>query len=185
MPESVVTLVSIFISQEDEDERQEKESVQAKEDGLEGDKYRGFTRVAKSWDSEPKGTVRRNERQWSAVSMEDLAEIASKMDLAEPLAAQTLGANFCLEGAPGLSVLPRGSKLVFPSGAVLMVEEETMPCAEMGDEIERIHTTRSGSKVKGKMFPKHAIGLRGTLGFVDVVGEIKVGDKVLIRSTGV
>lgn len=181
MSEFVAMLVSIHIGVEGEAGRHGRDSVQAEPDGLAGDKYQGFTRSAQSWDDEPSGTLRRNERQWTGVSREELAVIADRMDLAETLAPETLSANLCFEGAPGLSVLPKGSKLVFPSGAVLMVEAPTLPCAEMGEEIQSKHTRRSGGSVEGKLFPKLALGLRGTLGFVDVAGELKVGDEVVVK----
>ena len=180
MSKLVSTLISIHIGKVGETGRYSQASVIAEADGLAGDKYRGFTRIAQSWDEAPTGTVRRNERQWSAVSCEDLAVIAERMDLAEPLAPETLGANLCLDGVSGISRLPRGSKLVFPSGAVLMVEEETRPCLEMGQHIASRHTRRSGGSVEGKIFAKSAMGLRGTLGFVDVPGELKVGDEVVV-----
>ena len=181
MSEFEITLVSIHIGVSGEEGRQNLVRVQAELDGLAGDKFRGFTRIAESWDQDPTGTPRRNERQWSAVSREDLATIAEKMDLAETLAPETLGANLCFEGAEGISLLAKGSKLAFPSGAVLVVEEETLPCAEMGDTIADLHTRRSGGAVEGKFFPKLALGLRGTLGIVDVPGELNVGDKVIAR----
>ena len=181
MSDSEFTLASIHIGVAGKEGRQNQARVQAELDGLAGDKFRGFTRVAESWDQDPTGGPRRNERQWSAVSREDLATIAEKMDLAEPLAPETLGANLCFEGAPGISLLAKGSKLVFPSGAVLLVEEETLPCAEMGDTIADLHTRRAGGPVQGKFFPKLALGLRGTLGIVDVPGELNVGDKVSVR----
>ena len=184
MSEFVAKLVSIHIGHVGEEERRPADSVEAEASGLAGDKYNGFTRVAQSWDVEPNGTLRRNERQWSAVSKEDLAVLADRMDLAEELAPETLGANLCFEGAPGLSELPKGSKLEFPSGAVLMIEEETLPCAEMGVEIQEEYTSRSGAPVEGRLFPKKALGLRGTLGFVDVPGELKVGDAVTVRPYG-
>ena len=179
--EFVAKLVSIHIGHVGEEERRPADSVLAEASGLAGDKYNGFTRVAQSWDAEPNGTLRRNERQWSAVSKEDLAILAERMDLAEELLPETLGANLCFEGAPGLSVLPKGSRLEFPSGAVLMIEEETLPCAEIGVEIQEEYTSRSGAPVEGRLFPKKALGLRGTLGFVDVPGELKVGDEVKVR----
>ncbi len=43
-------------------------------DGIVGDRHRGFSREA--WagdDKEPEGTVRRNERQWSGMSIEEIA----------------------------------------------------------------------------------------------------------------
>lgn len=176
-----ITLVSIHIGVAGEEGRRPVGRVEAELDGLAGDKFRGFTRIAESWDQEATGTPRRNERQWSAVSREDLATIAEKMDLAEALAPETLGANFCFAGVPGISLLAKGSKLIFPSGAVLMVEEETLPCVEMGELIADLHTRRSGGSVESKFFPKLSLGLRGTLGIVDVPGELNVGDKVIAR----
>ena len=51
----------------------------------------------------------------------------------------------------------------------------------MGDTIADLHTRRAGGAVQGKFFPKLALGLRGTLGIVDVPGELNVGDKVSVR----
>ena len=181
MSDFEITLVSIHIGIAGAEGRKKLDRVHAELDGLAGDKFRGFSRIAQSWDPDPTGSPRRNERQWSAVSQEDLATIAEKMDLAEPLVPETLGANLCFEGASGISLLAKGSKLVFPSGAVLLVEEETLPCAEMGDAIADLHTRRAGGAVEGKFFPKLALGLRGTLGIVDVPGELNVGDEVAVR----
>ena len=150
-------------------------------EGFPGDKHRGFQRKAQSWDSEPIGTPRRNERQWSGVSVEELEIIRSKLDLSEELTAATLGANVCVEGIPDFSRLPRGTRLTFPSGAVLLIEESNPPCTWMADQIAAKHTTRSGEPVEGKMFPKYAMGLRGVVGVVDVPGLINPGDSVVVR----
>jgi hypothetical protein len=150
-------------------------------DGFPGDKHGGFTRIAQSWDSEPTGSPRRNERQWSGVATEELAIITEKMGLKEPLDPSTLGANICLKGFADFSQLPKGSKLFFPSGAVLLVEKDNPPCAEMGERVAEVHTTKSGEAVAGKFFPKHAMGLRGVVGVVDVAGVIAVGDHVIVR----
>ena len=61
--EFVAKLVSIHIGHVGEEERRPADSVLAEASGLAGDKYNGFTRVAQSWDAEPNGTLRRNERQ--------------------------------------------------------------------------------------------------------------------------
>ena len=89
--------------------------------------------------------------------------------------------NICLEGIPDFSQLPRGSKLIFPSGAVLLVEEDNPPCADMGRRIAEAFTTNSGEAAAGRLFPKHAMGLRGVVGVVDVPGVISVGDRVIVR----
>ncbi|MBW2244928.1 MAG: hypothetical protein JRH01_23350 [Deltaproteobacteria bacterium] len=156
-------------------------SAKAELDGFVGDRHRGFERVAASYDRDPTGTVRRNERQWTGVSVEELAIIAERLDLKGPLMAATLGANICVEGIPGFSRLAPGSRLVFPSGAVLFIEESNPPCVDIAGQIAAAHTTRSGGPVVGKMFPKYALGLRGVVGVVDVAGTIEPGDRVVVE----
>jgi hypothetical protein len=86
-----------------------------------------------------------------------------------------------VEGIPGFSRLARGSRLVFASGAVLVIEECTSPCVDIAVPIAAAHTTRSGAPVDGKMFPKYALGLRGVNGVVDVAGTIEPGDRVIVE----
>ncbi len=92
------------------------DSIQLELDGVVGDRHRSFQRETWERDKQPKGTIRRNERHWSAVSVEEINHIEREMDLVEPLSAASLGANLCLEGVPDLSRLPRGSLLKFSSG---------------------------------------------------------------------
>jgi hypothetical protein len=103
------------------------------------------------------------------------------MNLKESLSASTLGANICVEGIPNFSMLPKGSKLIFPSTAVLIVEEENLPCLDMGLNIEKNYTSQSGKKVVGKYFPKHALHLRGVVGIVDIPGLITAGDEIIVQ----
>ena len=86
-----------------------------------------------------------------------------------------------MEGIPEFSRLPKGSRLVFPSGAVLLVEEGNPPCADMAEQIAAKHTTHSGEPVAGRMFPRYAMGLRGVVGVIDVPGSIEVGDRVIVQ----
>jgi hypothetical protein len=161
--------------------KQSRPSARVELDGFVGDRHRGFQRIAQSYDPDPTGTVRRNERQWTGVSTEELAIIAERLDLKEPLLPATLGANVCVEGIPGFSGLARGSRLVFPSGAVLVIEDCNPPCADIATPIAAAHTTRSGAPVAAKMFPKYALGLRGVYGVVDVAGTIQPGDRVIVE----
>ena len=78
-------------------------SVQAELDGLVGDRHRSIQRQSWAGDKQAEGTIRRNERQWSAVSVEELAFIQQEMDLDRQLTAADLGANLCLVGVPKLS----------------------------------------------------------------------------------
>ncbi len=181
MKKLVGTLVSVHTGNNADYSKEAQPSAQVELDGFVGDKHRSFERIAQSYDPDPTGTVRRNERQWSGVSNEELAIIAERLDLKEPLMPATLGANICVQGIPGFSRLARGSRLVFPSGAVLVIEECNPPCVDMADSIAAAHTTRSGEPVAGKMFPKYAMGLRGVVGVVDVAGTIEPGDRVVVE----
>ncbi len=181
MKELVGSLASIHTGDNEDLSKEARASAKLELDGFVGDKHRGFQRIAASYDPDPTGTVRRNERQWSGVSIEELAVIRERLDLKEPLDAGTLGANICVEGIPEFSRLPKGSRLVFPAGAVLLVEECNPPCAEMGAQVAAKYTTNSGASVAGRMFPRHAMGLRGVVGVVDVPGSIEVGDRVMVK----
>ncbi len=149
MKKLVGTLVSVHTGNNPDYSKDAQPSARMELDGFVGDKHRSFERIAQSYDPDPTGTVRRNERQWSGVSNEELAIIAERLDLKEPLMAATLGANVCVEGIPAFSRLARGSRLVFPSGAVLVIEEGNPPCVDISDSIAAAHTTRSGEPVAG------------------------------------
>ncbi len=181
MKELVASLVSVHTGNNEDLSKDAQASAKAELDGFVGDKHSGFTRVAWPEDPEPTGTVRRNERQWSGVSVEELDMIQQRMCLVEQPTAATLGGNICLEGIPDFSRLPKGTRLIFPSGAVLLVEECNPPCADMGAQIAAKHTTNSGEPVAGSMFPNHALGLRGVVGVVDVPGIITAGDRVIVQ----
>ena len=77
-------------------------------DGIVGDRHRGHLRPAFSNDRQPRGTMRRNERMWSAISVEELAQISAAMGLDRHLEPGDVTANICLEGVPDLSKLPKG-----------------------------------------------------------------------------
>ena len=158
-----------------------RESLTAEIEGIAGDKHHGPTRKAFEVDWQPAGTVRRNERQWSAVSVEELAHITERLALTEPLSPDTLGANLCVEGIPEFSLLPKGTKLLFPSGAVLLVEEYNPPCGDMGSQIVAKHVTRSGESLTATAWLRPAAGRRGLVGIVDVPGVIMAGDKVEVQ----
>lgn len=150
-------------------------------DGIVGARHRGFSRVAWAGDKEPEGTVRRNERQWSGMSVEEIAQISRNMDLDRVLEGADLGANICFEGLRGYSQLPKGSVFTFPSGAKLVAVEYNPPCIEMGEKLAAKYGTRSKQALAPRDFPIAAIGLRGLVGVVDVPGVIRVGDEVTVE----
>jgi len=174
-------VVSVHSGDNENLSKQSQSSLKAEIGGFAGDKHQGPVR--KTWEGEwqPAGTKRRNERQWSGVSLEELAHISERLDLSDPLSPATLGANLCLEGIPELSLLPKGTVLVFPSGAELRVEEYNPPCSDMGEQIASKYSTRSGQPLTGQSWLRPASGRRGVVGVIDVPGEIRAGDKVEVR----
>ncbi|WNC68856.1 hypothetical protein RI845_01580 [Thalassotalea nanhaiensis] len=154
--------------------------LHAELDGFVGDRHRSIQRQCWQGDKQAKGSIRRNERQWSATSIEELAEITEKMDLSQPLTADKVSVNLCFEGIPKLSLLPKGSILKFSSGAELMVEEYNPPCVEMGEKLAEIFSTNSGKDLVATDFTKAAAFSRGLVGVVEVAGKLSVGDQVSV-----
>jgi MOSC domain-containing protein YiiM len=174
------TVVSVHTGGSDQLSKDEQSSIIVELDGVVGDRHRSYSRETWAGDKQPKGTVRRNERQWSAVSVEELAEIQEAMDLTEPLTATALGANLCFEGVAELSRLPKGTIMRFPSGAELMVAELNPPCLDMGTKLAETMQTRSGAPLQNTTFSKASKLLRGVVGVVEVAGIINPGDEVEI-----
>lgn len=140
--------------------------------GLPDDSRRrsSFTKRADSRDPlVPSGALVRNWPPLSAVSLEELEEIARKLKLGDEAInlAPLLGANLLFSGISNFTQLPRGSLIVFPGGkavkgAILQVEAENEPCigtgedGEDGEEIAKVYPF-----VKASSFRKVANGLRG------------------------
>ena len=174
-------VVSVHLGNNEDLSKEQQESLVAEIGGFAGDKHQGSVR--ETWEGEwgPESTLRRNERQWSGVSVEELAHISERLDLTEPLSPATLGANLCIEGIDEFSLLPKGTKLLFPSGAVLLVEEYNPPCTDMGAQIVARHSSRSGEPLNKRSWLRPASGRRGLVGVIDMPGEIRAGDEVEVR----
>ena len=181
MTKLIATVVSVHAGSNDDMSKEEQSSIEVELEGIVGDAHRSYSRKTWAGDKQPEGTVRRNERQWSAVSVEELAEIQESMGLTESPTPTELGANLCLSGVSQLSRLPKGTVLKFPSGAELIVEEYNPPCHEMGKKLAGIHTTRSGEHLSSTAFSKAAKLNRGLVGVVEVTGLINAGDEVQIE----
>jgi len=177
----VAQVVSVHAGSNDDLSKDEHATIQVEFDGVVGDRHRSYVRESWPGDKQPEGTKRRNERQWSAVSVEELAELTDEMDLSEPLHPATLGANLCLQGISELSRLPKGTLLKFPSGAELLVEEYNPPCHDMGKQLADKYTTQSGGALASTAFPKAAKLTRGVVGVVEVSGTISAGDDVTVE----
>ena len=150
-------------------------------DGVIGDRHAGFERV--TWEGDDKqvaNTLRRNERQWSAVSSEELDEISEKMNLRVPLNAGDIGANFCVSGANNFSKIPKGTIFKFDSGVELIVEEYNPPCLGMSKNLAQKILDKNGNVLDETLFLQVAKYLRGLVGVVEVPGMIHKNDKFLI-----
>ena len=147
-------------------------------EGIIGDKHAGFTRASDSQTPEyQRGTLIRNNRQWSAVSPEELSLIAESMGIPF-IDPAWLGANLALSGIPNLTELPKGTKLRFPEETVLLIEGENMPCTGPGEVIASKYPEKG---LKANSFPKAAFGKRGLIGVVERPGIIKLNDVVTVQ----
>jgi len=145
--------------------------------GFVGDKHAGFTRPADGRTPYYKrGTPIRNNRHASIVSREELAEIATRMDLPE-VKAEWLGANLNFAGIPRLTFLSPNTRIIFPSGAVLSVSHENMPCVGPGKVIQSHYPDCKGLQ---SLFPKLALHKRGVVASVEMPGLIHLGDEVQV-----
>ncbi len=100
--------------------------------GLEGDHHAGLTaRAGVRQKHLPRGTEIRNARQLSLMSLEELALIARALGL-PAIDFTWLGTNVLLRGAPGLTTCAPGTRMVFSSGAVLVIDGENDPCRKAG-----------------------------------------------------
>ena len=173
-------IVSVHSGSNDDLSKEEHSSIQVELDGIVGDRHRSYVRDTWQGDKQPLGTVRRNERQWSAVSVEELGEIAEQMEVQGTLTAASLGANLCIKDIPELSRLPKGTLLKFPSGAELIVENFNPPCGDMSKIQASLHQTKSGEAVSDTAFSKAAKLTRGIVGVVEAAGTISAGDEVTV-----
>ena len=174
-------VVSVHSGSNDDLSKEAHDTIDVQLDGIVGDKHRGYVR--RCWDGgdkQPKDSPRRNERQWSAVSVEELAEVAAEMGSGDDITAASVGTNLCLSGVPELSRLPKGTLLSFPSGAELIVEEYNPPCKYMSEKQANLHKKSDGTAISATAFSKAAKLKRGIVGVVEVAGPISAGDEVTV-----
>jgi len=157
--------------------------------GVRGDNHAGV-RLADVREREflsfgfSKGVEIANHREFSAVSVEELAKVAQAMDLPKPIPHGCLGENLVLSGIPKLTELPTGTMLFFRKDekqirtAVLVVWSENTPCQGPGEAIQEKFPEISGL---ARLFPKSAIGKRGIVGSIYASGNIHAGDTVVAK----
>jgi len=158
-------------------------------DGIRGDRHSGV-RLLDVREREllsfgfRKGTEIANYREFSAVSVEELGEIAQAMKLPEKIPFGCLGENLVVSGIPKFTELPTGTMLCFRKSkeqlrmAVLVVWRENEPCQGPGEAIQEQFPDISNL---ASLFPKAAKDRRGVVGGIYVSGNIHVGDTVIVK----
>lgn len=154
--------------------------------GIKGDWHAG-PRLADGREEEllkfghSKGTLLANHREFSAVSKEEMEEVATKMKIAG-IPAGSVGENLILSCIPNLTQLPSGTLIFFRKNekelrtAVLAVWRDNGPCLYAGKEIAQ----QVGPHVQAVAFPKVAVGKRGIVGSVYASGIIHEGDEAVV-----
>ena len=142
-------------------------------DGIQGDCHSGATMLsdARTMKQYPRGVTLKNRRQVSIVSVEEMAEIADKLDI-PALPPEWVGANLMVSGIPDLTLLPPSTRMMFSSGATLIIDLENQPCKYPAEIIEKHHPGH------GSAFVAMAKHKRGLVAWVEREGNIASGDSI-------
>ncbi|MGE0503045.1 MAG: MOSC domain-containing protein [Rhizobiaceae bacterium] len=174
------TVAGVYVAPLDRFETRAVDGLALTFDGIEGDLHSGPTRRSggrEPWY--PRGTEMRNERQLSIVAQDELAIVASRMNLPE-VRPEWIGANLVLEGVPRLSMLPAGTMLFFWNGVTIKVDAQNGPCRVAGRSIAE-NAGMADRDAGSLLFPKVAKRLRGLVGWVEKPGRIATGEAVSVR----
>lgn len=152
-------------------------SIEVTLEGLVGDKHSGFTRAADARTPfYPRGTLIHNNRQVSLLAIEELAEIAERLNVPE-VHAEDLGANILLSGIPHFSLLPPNTRLFFPH-ATLIVSEENKPCIGPAKVLQARYPDTPNVQ---RHFVKMAMHKRGVVAWVEKAGSLQLGDEIRVQ----
>jgi len=156
-----------------------REEINAGLGGIDGDRHFGTSKKAgvRELKFHERGTEIWNSRQWSAVSVEEMQAAADEMGVPE-LRAEWIGANFLVSGFPEFTKLPAMTRLVFPSGAALLIYDENQPCSLSARSIQASCAGMSDAQMAS--FVKSARGRRGVVGWVERAGVIRPGDTIFV-----
>ncbi len=145
-------------------------------DGIVGDCHsgRGYQSDSRMLAQYKRGTPVANTRQVSVLSDEELQQVAGLLGIAD-LKPEWVGANLVTSGLPDVTLLPPSTRMMFASGATLIVDGENAPCRYVGDVIEKHHPGQ------GMAFAKLARNKRGVVAWVEREGGISVGDEIVLH----
>jgi hypothetical protein len=171
--------VAAVLTRPDNAETLEKirsERVRVTYDGFDDDSHATLTRAScvRVRQQYEIGTEIRNVRQISVLSAEELAEVAVTMEIPH-VKPEWVGANLLVVGIPDLTQIPPSTRLIFESGAALVIDMENGPCKYPGAVIEGYHPGH------GSGFPKAALNRRGVTAWVEREGEIAEGDAITVH----
>lgn len=144
--------------------------------GIAGEEHAGLTRPSCSRvvAQYPKGTEIRNVRQFSVLSVEELAAIAAKMGV-ERIDPAWVGASLVVEGIPDFTHLPPSSRLQGPDGVTLVVDMENRPC-HLPAKVIDAHLPGVGGRFKAA-----AQGRRGVTAWVEREGVLRLGEMLRLH----
>lgn len=156
-------------------EKQKVPKVKLLFSGIEGDCHGGLERDSDSrmLKQFKRGTRVKNARQVSILSEEELGDIARNMGL-PAVKPEWVGANVITSGIPHLTLLPPSTRLQFPSGAMIVVDMENLPCRYPADIIAKHHPEQQ------KGFVAAAKHKRGVVGWIEAEGEVALGDAITV-----
>lgn len=147
-------------------------------EGFEGDKHAGLSKPSSGRSPHyPRGTIVRNSRQVSLVSLEELQEIASILGLPE-IRAEWMGANVLVQGIPSFSSLPPNTRLFFKNDVTLIVFEENVPCAHLADVIMDQYPQNNLTSAE---IIKASVNRRGSVAWVERAGIIANDDSIQVE----
>ncbi len=144
--------------------------------GFEDEFHAGLTRPSCSrvLAQYPKGTEIRNVRQLCICSAEEMAVIATALEL-DTLDPAWLGASIVVSGIPDFSHLPPSSRLQSENGTTLTIDMQNGPCQFPAMTIEQ------NMPGHGKGFKPAAEGKRGVTAWVEREGTLRVGDTLTLH----
>lgn len=147
--------------------------------GVDGERHGGLTRpsCARTSAQYKVGTMIRNVRQFSIMSVEELAKIAALIGI-DAVDPAWMGASMVIEGIPDFSHVPPSSRLQTQDGTSLTLDMENRPCIFPGQEIEKDVTGA------GNAFKAAAKDLRGVTAWAEREGMLRVGDNVRLHIPG-
>lgn len=170
--------VELLLANPDRDAGLEKQAVQQIKllfSGIEGDCHGGLTRKSdvRLIKQFKRGTTVKNARQVSILSREELSDVAQTMGIPE-VKPEWVGANLITSGIPDLTLLPPSTRLQFPSGAMIVIDIENVPCRYPAAVINKHYP----EPVKG--FVAAARNKRGLVGWVEAEGDVRTGDAITL-----